>query len=200
MQEKVGLFSHFFCFRLFLCLYFFIKSMKLNMEVKTKRTAREIKIGDELLSNKNINVKIGTVENREAPETIYIFISFWAKPVGELENESQDYLKDILNVELSGLYKKDLKCILRDSKYFTNEKNNIYLKNIPENINYNNKRNFISLELYLHTLNIHEESKLPLSNKKNTEIFDEAIKIANIIGESSILSDKTKFDIFSKSM
>ena len=174
--------------------------MKLNMEVKTKRTAREIKIGDELLSNKNINVKIGTVENREAPETIYIFISFWAKPVGELENESQDYLKDILNVELSGLYKKDLKCILRDSKYFTNEKNNIYLKNIPENINYNNKRNFISLELYLHTLNINDENKIPLSNKKNTKIFDEAVKIANIFGDSKILDKGSEFSIFKKSM
>lgn len=170
------------------------------MEVKTKRTAREIKISNKLLSNKNINVKIGTVENRDAPETVYIFISFWAKPIGKLENESQDYLKNILNVELTNLYKKDLKNVLKNNKYFTNEKNNIYIKNIPENINYNNKRNFISLELYLHTLNIYEDNKLPLSNKKNTEIYDEAIKIANIIGKSSILSDKTKFDIFSKSM
>ncbi len=46
------------------------------MEVKTKRTAREIKVEDKLLSNKDINVKIGTVENRDAPETVYIFISF----------------------------------------------------------------------------------------------------------------------------
>ena len=170
------------------------------MEVKTKRTAREIKVSDDLLNNKDITVKIGTVENRDAPDTIYIFISFWAKPVVELENESQDYLKNILNVSLSNLYKKDLKNTLNNNKYFTNEKNNIYLKNIPENINYNNKRNFISLELYLHTSNINEDIKIPLSNKKNTEIFDEAVKIANIIGDSKILSDKTQFNIFNKSM
>jgi len=170
------------------------------MEVKTKRTAREIKVNEDLLNNKDITVKIGTVENRDAPETIYIFISFWAKPVEDLEKESQDYLKNILNVNLSNLYKKDLKSTLNNNEYFTSEKNNIYLKNIPENINYNNKRNFISLELYLHTSNINEERKIPLSNKKNTEIFDEAVKIANIIGDSKILSDKTQFNIFNKSM
>jgi hypothetical protein len=170
------------------------------MEVKTKRTAREIKISDKLLNNKNINVKIGTVENRDSPETIYIFISFWAKPVGDLENESQDYLKEVLNSKLSKVYKDELRKILVNNKYFTNERNNIYIKNIPENINYNNKRNFISLELHLHTLNIRKENKVPLSNKKNTEIFDEAIMISNIIGDSSILSKGGEFNVFKKSI
>lgn len=170
------------------------------MEVKTKRTAREIKVSDKLLNNKNINVKIGTVENRDAPETVYIFISFWAKPIGNLLNESQDYLKNILNDKLGSVYKNDLIGFLRNSDYFKNEKNNIYLKNIPENINYNNKRNFISLELYLHTINIVSDNKIPLSNKKNTKIFDEAIKIANIIGDSPILSKDEEFCIFKKSM
>lgn len=170
------------------------------MEVKAKRTAREIKVSDDLLNNKNINVKIGTVENRDAPETIYIFISFWAKPAGDLVGESQEILKEVLNENLDRIYKDELKPTLRSSKYFTNEKNNIYIKNIPENINYNNKRNFISLELYLHTLNIHSDRKLPLSNKKNTEIFEEAVKLSNIIGDSSILSDRDEFEIFKKSM
>jgi len=170
------------------------------MEVKTKRTAREIKVSDKLLNNKNINVKIGTVENRDAPETVYIFISFWAKPIGDLLNESQDCLKNILNDKLGSVYKNDLIGFLRNSDYFKNEKNNIYLKNIPENINYNNKRNFISLELYLHTINIISENKMPLSNKRNTKIFDEAVRIANIIGDSSILSKHEEFFIFKKSM
>lgn len=170
------------------------------MEVKTKRTAREIKVSDDLLNNKNINVKIGTVENRDAPETIYIFISFWAKPVEDLANESQDHLKGLLNHGLDRLYKDGLKSALKDNKYFTNEKNNIFIKNIPENINYNKKRNFISLELYLHTLNISEENKIPLSNKKNTEIFNEAVKVSNIIGDSEILSKGNEFNVFKKSI
>ena len=69
-----------------------------------------------------------------------------------------------------------------------------------KNINYNNKRNFISLELYLHTLNVSEENKIPLSNKKNTEIFDEAVRISNTIGDSSILSSGNEFNVFKKSI
>ena len=170
------------------------------MEVKTKRTAREIKVEDSLLNNKDINVKIGTVENRDAPETIYIFISFWAKPVEEMLDEHQDVLKGILNNNLSDIYKNELKDYLKNNQYFTSEKDNIYIKNIPENINYNNKRNFISLELYLHTSNIHDDKKLPISNKKNTTLFDEAVKIANILGDSKLLSDAEDFEIFKKSM
>lgn len=170
------------------------------METKTKRTAREIKVESSLIRNKNINIKIGTVENREAPETIYIFISFWAKPINSLLYESQDYLKEILSKKLNELYNKELKQFLSNNKYFTNEKENIYIKNIPENINYNSKRNFISLELYLHTLNINKENKIPLSNKKESKIFEEALEVSNIIGDSILLSEENEFKIFKKSM
>lgn len=170
------------------------------MEVKTKRTAREIKVDDGLLTNKNINVKVGTVENRDAPETIYIFVSFWARPSVHLYKESQDVLKDVLNSNLNSIYQKELKPFLKDNEFFTRERDNIYIKNIPENINYNKKRNFISLELYLHTLNVGGEKSFPLSNKKNTAIFDEAVRVANIIGDSPLLSDGDEFEIFKKSM
>ena len=170
------------------------------MEVKAKRTAREIKVDDSLLQNNNINVKVGTVENRDAPETVYIFVSFWARPSVHLHKESQDVLKGVLNANLSSIYNKELKPYLKNNEYFTSERDNIYIKNIPENINYNKKRNFISLELYLHTLNVNGDKKIPLSNKKNTEIYDEAVKIANIIGNSPLLSDGDEFEIFKKSM
>jgi len=170
------------------------------METKAKRTAREIKVKEEILNNKDINVKIGTVENRDAPETVYIFISFWTKPSDELSSENQDILRNLLNNKLSSIYRKNLRSELADNKYFTSEEDNIYIMNVPENINYNNKRNFISLELYLHTLNIHSDKKIPLSNKKNTELYEEAVRIANLIGDSSILSDQEEFKVFKKSM
>lgn len=170
------------------------------MEVKTKRTAREIKVKHDLISNKNINVKIGTVENRDAPETIYIFISFWAKPLMGLRTESQDYLKKLLDVHLTKLYKDEIKVFIESSECFTNEEKTIYIKNIPENINYNNKRNFISVELYLHTVNVGGKEKLPLSDKKDMSILNEAIEIANIIGNSEILSQENEFNIHKKSM
>ena len=79
------------------------------------------------------------------------------------------------------------------------EKENIFIKNIPDNLNYNSKRNFISIELYLHTSNLFNENKFPLSVKKDTRLFDEAVKISNIIGEAGILNNQSMFEIQKKS-
>jgi hypothetical protein len=166
---------------------------------KYKRTAREIKVADKLLSNKNINVKIGTVENRESPETIYIFISFWLQPKKEFKEEDQEYLKDVLEKELEKIYSDELKGQLEKSLLFPREKENIFIKNIPDNLNYNTKRNFISVELYLHTCNLFNPDKLPLSIKKNTQLYDEAVRISNIIGNSDIIEGNSLFEIQKKS-
>lgn len=170
------------------------------MDTANKRTAREIKVKETLINNKNINVKIGTVENRDSPETVYIFISFWAKAFGELSNMNQEQLKRFIYKELENVYRFDVKKMLSDNKYFNDDEDTIYIMNVPENINYNNKRNFISIELYLHTLNVKKENNYPLSNKKNTELFDECVKITNKIGDSEILSKNENFKIFQKSM
>ena len=166
---------------------------------KYKRTAREIKVADKLLTNKNINVKIGTVENREAPETIYIFISFWLQPKKEFKEKDQEYLKNILEKELGQIYNIRLVNELNKNSFFPKEKENIYIKNIPDNLNYNTKRNFISVELYLHTSNLFEQDKLPLSSKKNTKLYDEAVRIGNIIGDAEIIKGNSLFEIQKKS-
>ncbi len=167
---------------------------------KYKRTAREIKVGDKLLSNKNINVKIGTVENRDAPETIYIFISFWLQPKKEFKSEEQEYLKDILEKELNQIYSSKLKPELEKNILFPKEKENIFIKNIPDNLNYNTKRNFISVELYLHTCNLFATEKLPLSIKKSCKLYDEAVRLSNIIGDSEIIRGNSLFEIQKKSI
>jgi len=168
------------------------KTAKEKISENTKRTAREILISPELIKNKNISVKIGTVENRNCPDTIYIYISFWIKP----ENNNT---KRKLETLLENIYNIQLKNILVNNRFFPNEQENIYIRNIPENFNYNNKNNFISLELYLHTININSEKKYPLNNKKQTELFKNALKIANIIGNSSVLQGKKGFIIQKKS-
>jgi hypothetical protein len=166
---------------------------------KYKRTAREIKVSDKQLTNKNINVKIGTVENREAPETIYIFISFWLQPKAEYKTKDQEYLKNILDKELGQIYTQNLRPGLENNALFPKERENIYIKNIPDNLNYNTKRNFISIELYLHTCNLFAENKIPLSAKKNTELYEEAVRISNIIGDSEIVKGNSLFEIQKKS-
>ena len=167
--------------------------------IENKRTAREIKIDTNKLSNKNLNIKIGTVENREAPETIYIFASFWLEPAEEYENTDQKTLKEILERELHKIYSNGLSNELKSNKYFPLDKENIFIKNIPENLNYNGKRNYVSVELYLHTLNIQSEDKLPLSQKKNTELFDECMRLSDIISKSDIFSNSKIFIVYNKS-
>ena len=152
-----------------------------------KRTAREILIKDELLSNKNINVKIGTVENRDSPQTVYINMSFWIKPI----ISSKEGLKENLEKKLNTILNNNLVAILNKNHYFPFEKRNNYICNIPENFNYNDKSNFISLEIYLHTININSEKKYPLSVKKDTELFRECVRICNFIGEKILKIEKT---------
>lgn len=167
--------------------------------IESKRTAREIKIDTNKLSNKNINIKIGTVENREAPETIYIFTSFWLEPTKNYENKDQKTLKELLERDLHKIYSFNLSKELKSNKYFPLEHENIFIKNIPENLNYNGKRNYVSVELYLHTINIDSQDKLPLSQKKNTELFDECMRLSNIISQSDIFSNSKIFKVYSKS-
>lgn len=167
--------------------------------IESKRTAREIKIDTNKLSNSNVNIKIGTVENREAPETIYIFASFWLEPTKDYEDKDQKTLKEILERELHKIYSHNLSKELSSNKYFPLEKENIFIKNIPENLNYNGKRNYVSVELYLHTINIDSEEKIPLSQKKNTELFDECLRLSDIISQSEIFSNSKIFKVYSKS-
>ena len=89
---------------------------------------------------------------------------------------------------------------MKGNKYFPLESENIFIKNIPENLNYNGKRNYVSIELYLHTLNIKSEEKLPLSQKKNTELFDECMRLSDIISKSDVLSNSKVFTIYNKSI
>lgn len=165
----------------------------------SKRTAREIKVSEKLLNNKNINVRIGTVENRESPETIYISTSFWLEPKEEFKTKEQTFLKESLKKSLNSIFNNSLKIHLESHELFPKEKENIFIKNIPDNLNYNAKKNFISLELYLHTCNLFSGEKFPLNSKKDTKMFDEAVRLSNIIGDSDILNDKSIFYISKKS-
>jgi len=147
-----------------------------------KRTAREIIVKDNILSNKKLNTKIGTVENRDFPQTVYINISFWIKPKENII-EHNETTRENLEMRLKNILNKKLIKFLENNYYFPKERENIYIYNIPENFNYNNKSNFISLEAYLHTLNIKSEKKYPLNIKKNTELFMECVRISNYLGE-----------------
>lgn len=163
------------------------------------KTAREIKVTNNFLNNKKITAKIGAPKNREEPETVYISISFWTKPSEEFLDYDKERLKTILRHELKKVYKQSVTEILGKSEIFNHPDKNIFIENIPDNINYNGKRNYINFEIYLHTCNIGSEEKLPLSQREEEDkIFNEAINVINFFGDSDILNDESGFIIYNK--
>jgi len=158
--------------------------------------AREIKLKPEEFDNQSVSIKIGTAENRDKPETIYVEISFWIK--NKKHDISSKELRKALHKQLSEINTQDLDPVLRDNEFFPKFKDNLYILNIPENIDYNGKKNFVSIDVTLHTINLDGKSFFPLSNKKNTTLYDEALKIAQIICKSPHLNENPIFDVSRK--
>ena len=98
---------------------------------------------------------------------------------------------------IRSIYREDLKSFLSNNKIFPSYLENIYVYDFPENVNYNNKRSFVSIELNLHTLNMESfNGKIyPLSEKGDTTLLDEALKVCNIISNSDLLKSKTEFSV-----
>jgi hypothetical protein len=179
------------------------------VESENKRTGKCIKICGSEFGNNNISFKLGTISNKERPETIFIEVSFWID-FKDKTNISQyddkfyfidyDYeLNKKLSKNLKDIYKKDLKNILENNYYFPYYLDNIYIFNFPEKINYNNKRSFVTIELDLHTINNDlTENYYSINSKKDNELFLEVKKICNIISNCDLLKEKLDFTIHKK--
>lgn len=171
-----------------------------------KRTGKEIKVLGKNLGNDSITCKIGASFEKKEPETIYIIISFWVDikdKESHIDKHSYidyDYqLSRKLSRDLKNIYRKDLKDILEKNEIFPYYLDNIYTFDFPENINYNKKRSFVSLELNLHTLNCeNKEKKYALNNKKDTFIYKEALAVCEKIVNSDLLQGKLNFTIHNK--
>ena len=163
------------------------------------KTAREIKITENLLNNKKISAKVGAPKDKLNPETVYVSISFWTEPTNLYEDIDRVSLRNVLKKEIKNIYKEVSENLLLENSIFNKPKDNFFIDNIPDNINYNDKRNYINFELYLHTCNIDSEEKFPLSQKEGEEkLFNEAVKVVNFFGDSEILQGKKGFFIFNK--
>lgn len=170
-----------------------------------KRTGKEIKIDGSFFGNSNIKFKIGTILEKHSPNTIYIETTFWLdlKDKNNYNDKHSflDYDYEItrkLSNSIRAIYKKDLRPLLENNDIFPFYSENIYLYDFPEKINYNTKRSFVCITLNLHTLNAKEDikEKYPLNNKKNTLIYDEAIKVCEVISKSDLLNNCLDFEIF----
>lgn len=174
---------------------------------KQTRPGKKIKIDHKLIDNKKISVDIGTVDNKNCPKTVYLNISFWV----DIKNRDNKEIDDNFDKNISKEFSKNLKNIYRNDLYdylkehdlFPYYYENIYSYDFPENLNYNDKKSFVSIELHLHTINNLINSKnssdfYTLKNDINNDFFFELITISNIIGNSELLREKSNFLIYKK--
>lgn len=172
--------------------------------LKQTRPGKKIKINPKLIDNKKISVDIGTIDNKNCPRTIYINISFWVDIKNrEDKRDDPDFDKKIskeFSKQLKSIYKNELFDFLETNELFPFYYENIYSFDFPENLNYNNKKSFVSMELHLHTVNNTRKKNecLPLKNDIRNGFFFELITIANIIGNSDLLLERENFLIFRK--
>lgn len=174
---------------------------------KQSRPGKKIKINDKLIDNKKISVDMGTVDNKNCPKTVYLSLSFWVDIKNRENEEIDDNFDHNISKEflkhLKRIYKNDLYDFLIDNKLFPFYYENIYSYDFPENLNYNNKKSFVNIELHLHTINNNIISDNPndfftLKSDINNELFFELITIANIIGNTDLLREKENFSIYKK--
>lgn len=173
-------------------------------EDNSKRTGKEINIDCNKLGCEAVSCKIGTSFNKFEPDTIYIQMSFWID-LKDKENNDIKYsffnhdldMSKKLTKYLRRIYREDLKDILTNNVLFPYYLENIYVFDFPENINYNDKRSFVSIELNLHTLNCSNknEKKLSLNDKKDIILFNEAIRVCEKMIQSDLIQGKLDFTI-----
>ena len=176
-------------------------------ELKQIRPGKKIKINSSLLDNENMSVDIGTVDNKSCPATVYLNLSFWVDIKSRTKKEfDSDFDKNIskeFSRLLKQIYKNELYDYLIDNKFFPFYFENIYSYDFPDNLNYNNKKSFVNIEIHLHTINNNINSKnlnnfYSLKNSIDNQLFFELITIANIIGNSDLLRSKNNFLVFKK--
>lgn len=154
------------------------------------RTAREIKVKDGELSNGRVVVHIGAVERRESPSTIYISMGFWTRPMkGTMDPRNR------LHREILDCYKRIETDRLTSDPMFPDPSNNIFIVNMPENFNYNEKHNYVNVELYLHTSNIRRKDKVPLTVKGGGGLYERALKVAEAFVSSELLMERKGFEV-----
>lgn len=168
---------------------------------KTERPGREIKVDNTILGNSNVNVRIGTTDNKNHPETVYISISFWVdinkKNIPDNVMDFDRYISKLYIKEIKKIKNEYLRERLETNRFFPFHLDNILTFDFPENLNYNDKKSFTSIELTLHTINnnLRPEKKIPFKTKLNSELFEELIEITKTICQCDLLKNKLNFKI-----
>lgn len=173
-------------------------------KVKIERPGREIKIDNSLIGNPNVSVKIGTTDNKNCPTTVYLVISFWV----DIKNKERkktipnfdEYISKEYSKEIKKIKKVHLQDILLKSQIFPFYYENTFTHDFPENINYNDKKSFTTIELTLHTANCDRQvalnSPMALKNHPSCELYAELLKVAKQMCHTDLLKGKLEFKIY----
>lgn len=165
---------------------------------RNERPGREMKIDGAEFNNPNIRFKIGTAEDKNRPNTVYINVSFWVdiKDREDLTNDFDKTISKKYSKELKDIYKVYLKPTLENNKIFPLYYDNIFIYEFPENLNYNSKKSFTSIEINLHTANcLSRDCNYSLKDKEDNELYKELIKISEIIANTDLLKGNLDFSI-----
>ena len=169
-----------------------------DKEIQPCKTSQRIRREILLEDFTNFTAVVGTMDSKECPETVYITITFWVdyKTKGELTpKETKKYLEECLNRD----FKVVLNETIKNSQCFIELKDIVFIINVPESINTTEKRNFVSMEIFLHTTNIISEHKIPLDKKNDTFLFDNCINVIKHLSNTETLSGNGLFNINKKS-
>ena len=84
-----------------------------------ERPGREIKIDGKVFGNDKISFRIGTAENKNSPETVYLSTSFWVDIKEKNDSENFDHkISREYSKELKNIYSKELSSILENNTLF----------------------------------------------------------------------------------
>lgn len=175
-----------------------VEKIEKGIFTKSERPGREIKIDGTRFGNPNICFKLGTAEDKNRPNTVYINVTFWVdiRDKNNIEDGFDKAISKQYSKELKNIYKENLKPLLSDNKVFPLYYDNIFITEFPENLNYNSKKSFTSIELNLHTVNcISKDSNLALKDRIDNELFMEMMKVSNIIANTDLLKGNMGFSI-----
>ncbi len=153
------------------------------------RYAREIKVKKSELSNDNVSVHIGAMEQKGGPSTIYVSMGFWTRPTEKMIGARAALMR-----EIDACY-RSVEEGMEDEEAFPDKDNNIFIVNMPENFAYNEKRNYVNLELYLHTRNVGKVEKVPLIARKENMLYGAALRVAEGFLGSELMRDGRGFEV-----
>lgn len=150
--------------------------------------------------DESIKFKVGTVDDKEFPGTIYLLMSFWFDL--NKENILEDFETEVsfnryFRRQLNDMYLKNISPILKNNSLFPIYDSNIFAYDIPHNVIYSNKRCFCSIELTLHTSNVFKRDK-DFYDNVDCDLYNNIINISKMFSNSDFFKDNRYYHVYNR--